>query len=131
LRAVAGQIAGAVLRASDVAARYGGEEFVLLLAGNSDHGASEIAHRLCHAVYDAAIPHAESALGRVTISVGVASLAPGLDDRPAMLLVRADQALYKAKQAGRNQVCVATPTQPVRGGTAVFSAQRGVTVKGI
>jgi diguanylate cyclase (GGDEF)-like protein len=131
LRAVAGHVAGAVLRASDVAARYGGEEFVLLLAGNSDHGASEIAHRLCHAVYDAAIPHAESALGRVTISVGVASLAPGLDDRPAMLLVRADQALYKAKQAGRNQVCVATPTQPVRGGTAVFSAQRGVTVKGI
>jgi diguanylate cyclase (GGDEF)-like protein len=107
LRTVAAHVGSVVLRASDLPARYGGEEFVVLLPGNRDQGAAEVAERLCHSVYDAHLPHDASPFGRVTISVGVASIAPGLHDPPSMLMTSADQALYKAKQDGRNQVCVA------------------------
>jgi diguanylate cyclase (GGDEF)-like protein len=109
LRGVAAHVGAAVLRASDLPARFGGEEFVVLLPGNSDQGAADVAERLCHSVYDAKMPHEASTFGRVTISVGVASVAPGLTDMPDMLMTRADEALYKAKQDGRNQVCVAMP----------------------
>jgi diguanylate cyclase (GGDEF)-like protein len=109
LRAVAAHVGAAVLRASDLPARFGGEEFVVLLPGNGDQGAADVAERLCHSVYDANLPHEASTFGRVTISVGVASVAPGLTDLPEMLMTRADEALYKAKQDGRNQVCVAMP----------------------
>jgi diguanylate cyclase (GGDEF)-like protein len=122
LRAIAGQLSGVVLRGSDLPARYGGEEFVVLLPGNGEKGAAEVAHRLCRAVYDANLPHQASALGRVTISVGVASMAPGVEDVPAMLMTRADQALYKAKLDGRNQVCVAAPA--LHGGANMDTAQR-------
>jgi diguanylate cyclase (GGDEF)-like protein len=119
LRAVASHVGGAVLRASDLPARYGGEEFVVLLPGTSDQGATEVGERLCQAIYDADLPHAACALGRVTISVGVASIAPGLDDLPALLLTRADQSLYKAKQGGRNRVCLAAPAH------SVYAIRRG------
>lgn len=110
LRAIAGRVAGTVWRASDLAARYGGEEFVVLLPGNGDQGAAEVAERLRRAVWDAHLPHESSPFGRVTISVGVATMSPGLNDLPATLMTLADQALYNAKQAGRNQVCVAAVT---------------------
>jgi len=121
LRTVARHAAGAVLRDSDLAARYGGEEFVVLLPGTSDQGAIEVAERLRSAVYEANLPHAASGLGRLTVSVGVASMAPGLQDLPAKLMTMADQALYKAKQGGRNQVHVAPPPHGVHGGTAMVS----------
>jgi diguanylate cyclase (GGDEF)-like protein len=120
LRAVAEYVGSAVLRASDLPARYGGEEFVLLLPGTSDHGAAEVADRLCRAVHGAGMPHEASPFGRVTVTAGVASLAPGLHDTPAMLIARADQALYLAKENGRNQVSIAAPAPPVRGGAAAF-----------
>jgi diguanylate cyclase (GGDEF)-like protein len=110
LRSIARHVAAAVLRGSDLAARYGGEEFVILLPGNGKTGATEVAERVRKTVYDANIPHDASCLSRVTISVGVASIAPGLQDNPASLITMADRALYKAKQHGRNHVSVATPT---------------------
>jgi diguanylate cyclase (GGDEF)-like protein len=109
LRMIASHVAGAVLRGSDLPARYGGEEFVVLLPGNGDQGAAEVAERLCRSVYEANMPHAANPIGRVTVSIGIASLAPGVNDVPAMLMTRADQALYRAKQSGRNQVCIAPP----------------------
>jgi diguanylate cyclase (GGDEF)-like protein len=119
LRTVADRVAGAVLRASDLPARYGGEEFVVLLPGNGHQGAAEIAERLRRAVQDAALLHAASPFGQVTISVGAASMSPGLKDLPATLLTLADQALYRAKQSGRNQVCAAAPVPAVRAGAAI------------
>ncbi len=109
LRAIAGHVAGAVLRASDLPARYGGEEFVVLLPNTGDQGAAEVAERLRGAIFESNLAHGASPLGRVTISVGVASIAPGLKDLPATLMNLADEALYKAKQRGRNRVCVAPP----------------------
>jgi diguanylate cyclase (GGDEF)-like protein len=125
LRAIAGHVGAAVLRASDLPARYGGEEFLVLLPGNDDRGAIKVAERLCHSVYEANLPHVASPLGRVTISVGVASMAPGLNDTPATLLTRADQALYRAKHNGRNQVCVASPAQIFPVDAAKYSILRG------
>lgn len=119
LCAIADRVAGAVLRASDLSARYGGEEFVVLLPGNGQQGAAELAERLRRAVHDAALPHAASPFGQVTISVGAASMVPTLKDLPATLLTLADQALYKAKQAGRNQVCTAATAPASRAGAAI------------
>jgi diguanylate cyclase (GGDEF)-like protein len=119
LRVIAAAVARAVSRASDFPARYGGEEFVVLLPGNGNQGATEVAERLQRAVYDAMLPHDVSPLGRVTISAGVASMAPGLSDLPAKLMTLADKALYQAKRSGRNRVCVAAPAQPCLGGAGI------------
>jgi len=114
LRVIARHVAGAAVRASDLSARYGGEEFVMLLPGSGDQGATEVAERLRSAVYLANLPHEASSLGRVTISVGVATMAPGLEDMPEPFMQLADQALYAAKQGGRNQVCIAAPARALR-----------------
>jgi len=91
-------------RASTVVARYGGEEFVLLLPETEDAGSMLYAERLRETV---AQEHFEdesgNPLGRVTISVGVASF-PKHTTEAAMLIDRADRALYQAKRDGRNAV---------------------------
>ncbi len=104
LRAVASCLSGALVRNSDVVARYGGEEFVALLAGTTEDGARMVAERVRQAVLDANIPHPASPFGQVTVSIGVASMAPAKGDNPHALITLADQALYDAKAAGRNQV---------------------------
>ena len=97
------QISG---RAGDLAARYGGEEMVFLMPGADHASAMSMAEKLranCEAL---AIPHPTSPVSPVvTISLGVASCIPSADSSPAWLLAQADAALYRAKKAGRNQVC--------------------------
>jgi len=90
----------AQLRADDRCARYGGEEFVVLLPGASQEKAQEIAERLRAAV--AAQPLVDTPRIANTVSIGVAWMAEG-DDAEA-LLKRADAALYRAKEGGRNRV---------------------------
>ena len=105
LQAVAEVIALSV-RQGDVVYRYGGEEFSILLPNASPDEAAQVAERVREAVEVAAIEGEETQPGgTLTVSVGVSSLpAPG----PAAMADRADQALYEAKQAGRNRV-VADP----------------------
>jgi diguanylate cyclase (GGDEF)-like protein len=105
LRRVASAIAGCVSRGGDIAARYGGEEFVVLLPKTAPDGVTAIAIQICGAVETLAIPHTASSLGRITISVGTATCVPAHDESPHTLLHAADDALYRAKHAGRN--CVA------------------------
>jgi diguanylate cyclase (GGDEF)-like protein len=94
-------------RANDVVARYGGEEFTVLLVGTPKAAAVEIADRIRAAVAGFAFPHADDQPGRrLTISVGVAVCPDDAGDAPT-LLQAADDALYRAKHAGRNTVCVA------------------------
>jgi diguanylate cyclase (GGDEF)-like protein len=92
-------------RAGDLAARYGGEEMVVLLPNTDATGTAAVAEQMREAVEALQLPHAGSPLGIVTISAGVASFVPrrGADD-PAVLVKRADEALYAAKGAGRNRV---------------------------
>ncbi|WP_313954232.1 diguanylate cyclase [Accumulibacter sp.] len=90
------------LRDSDRASRLGGEEFVLLMPGSSLVQAEAAAERLRQAV----AARAMSGLPGVTVSLGVAGLAN--DEDGSSLLARADAALYRAKQGGRNRVVAST-----------------------
>ncbi|MCL7751611.1 diguanylate cyclase [Guyparkeria hydrothermalis] len=105
LRRIARVLEGPVRRSNDLAARYGGEEFVLILQDSDRDGALTVAEGLQRAVRELAIPNADSSVGVVTVSVGVATRLP--DDAgqtPADLVRRADEALYLAKREGRDQV---------------------------
>jgi len=106
LRQIAHALRSAVWRSGDLVARYGGEEMVLLLPATDAEGALEVAQRARLAVADLRIPHAASALGTVSISLGVAAGVPQPDSTPFELLKAADEALYLAKQEGRNTVMV-------------------------
>lgn len=107
LKKVATVLTECVARPSDLVARYGGEEFVMLLPETDAAGAQAIAEHFRNEVESLRLPHEDSDVSRwVTVSVGLAALAPGSDTSPATLLEEADKALYRAKQAGRNQVCV-------------------------
>jgi diguanylate cyclase (GGDEF)-like protein len=97
-------------REGDMAARYGGEEFVILLPATSLDSARDIAEQMRLAIAELSIPHRFSSPENiVTGSFGVATVIPMPDQQPGILISRADKALYRAKQQGRNQVVTATP----------------------
>jgi len=91
------------LRAYDSAARYGGEEFVLVIPGTPLAGGVMVAERLRQAVLDFNFPSPMEDL-TVTISAGVATYPSPLVDNVDSLFRQADEALYRAKQNGRNRV---------------------------
>jgi diguanylate cyclase (GGDEF)-like protein len=104
LRAIAKVLAGTVDAAEGFAARIGGEEFAVILPGATQMRAREIAENIRRSVADLALPHSSSPHGVQTVSIGVAIRAP-LSGQPSIEMMRlADQALYAAKRAGRNQV---------------------------
>ncbi|WP_296950513.1 diguanylate cyclase [uncultured Massilia sp.] len=101
---VAQALAGAVRRGGDVVARYGGEEFSIVLPDTGAQEARDIGEALRCAVAALGIAHAGAASGQVTISVGVAARSERGGADPDDLVARADAALYRAKEAGRNRV---------------------------
>lgn len=110
LRRVCDAAKGALRRPTDEAARYGGEEIALLLPATELGAAELVASDLRDCVAALGIVHETSPFGVATISAGVAAMAPrGCDGAPADLISAADRALYGAKIAGRNRVCVAAP----------------------
>lgn len=106
LQAVA-QAAGACkLRANDLLARYGGEELILVLPNTDANGAAQVAHDICEAVAELGIAHSGSLCAPcVTVSIGAAAMVPSRSGDRAQLINAADQALYRAKDQGRNRVC--------------------------
>ncbi|MDQ3205281.1 MAG: sensor domain-containing diguanylate cyclase [Pseudomonadota bacterium] len=96
LRAVADAVASGI-REGDVAVRYGGEEILVVLPGTRVAGAAEVAERIRLRVMQAPLPFP------LTVSIGLAGGEPGRDTQEEVF-VRADQALYRAKANGRNQV---------------------------
>jgi diguanylate cyclase (GGDEF)-like protein len=108
LRRVAAALSGSVTRAGDLVARYGGEEFAVILSHMAQDEAVAVAEKLRTSVEALRIAHRASSAGdHVTISLGVASMIPGRDEQGSALLVRADRALYAAKEGGRNRVAAA------------------------
>ncbi|MGB6017336.1 MAG: diguanylate cyclase, partial [Nodosilinea sp.] len=111
LQQVAAVLQSAVQRPGDLVARYGGEEFVLLLPETDGDGASYITDQIQQALAVLAIPHGGSPLQQVTLSCGIACQVPQSSAPPSRLLQQADDALYQAKSAGRNQTILARPTE--------------------
>ena len=104
LKAVAAALADGLPRSGDSVARYGGEEFAVVLPLTALAGAMRVAEHLRHRVEELGLPHRSSTVARcVTISCGVASLVPETDDGLHALVRLADEALYRAKVAGRNR----------------------------
>lgn len=110
LQSVAHVIAEHAPRPLDACARYGGEEFVVLWYDvDADH-AMALAQRMCQAVQALGLPHVASpTAGVVSISVGLVCTAVHNAAQWDAALRAADQALYQAKQQGRNRVCAAAP----------------------
>ena len=92
------------VRAEDIVARYGGEEFCLLLPEVPVDGAAAVAERLRSLIANACFVYCHP--DAVHVSVGIAVLEPG--DETAEMISRADQAMYEAKRAGGNRVCVSS-----------------------
>jgi diguanylate cyclase (GGDEF)-like protein len=105
LRRIAQSIAESVARSGDVAARYGGEEFVVILEDTSLDGAIAVAERIRTAVLNAGIRTSTGA--PLSVSIGVAANRRG--DSAEVLLHHADEALYAAKEGGRNRVVAWQP----------------------
>ncbi len=107
LKRVAEVIATCAQRPLDFAARFGGEEFALVLYGPAQDFGREIPEMLRRSVEEQKIPHAESTTGPwLTVSVGVAIVSPGNERSLAGAIQLADEALYQAKEDGRNRIVV-------------------------
>ena len=94
------------LRQSDIVCRWGGEEFIILLKGSDSQSARRVAEKIRLLAEQHTYVFANEPL-QVTVSIGLAELQP--DDTLHSLIARADSALYRAKQNGRNQVCIEEP----------------------
>ncbi|MBD2436544.1 diguanylate cyclase domain-containing protein [Nostoc sp. FACHB-110] len=123
---VAQTIKNILYRPADLVARYGGEEFLVLLPHTDLAGAINVAQRIQQAIHDLAISHIQSNVKNiVTVSLGIASVVPTLDIKPDTLIALADQALYHAKEQGRDRYCIAQTEDIQR-----FSVWRSKPFKG-
>lgn len=110
LRRVALVIKQNLKRPADLAARYGGEEMAVILPATELSGAEIIAELLRQAVVDLHIMHQDNSLGYVSVSIGVHAIVPDQHSTPASLIALTDEALYSAKNQGRNR-CVSSAGQ--------------------
>jgi diguanylate cyclase (GGDEF)-like protein len=105
LKQVAATIRAGTCRAGDIAARYGGEEFVVVLPETDMQGALCIAERIQEGIAGLRIMHGPSStVPEITVSIGIGTMVPGLENSRLRLLEQADQALLTAKREGRNSI---------------------------
>ncbi len=102
LKAVAAAIALEGRRPLDLVARYGGEEFAIVWYDPAPEELARMGAAINLAVSALGIAHQDSPFGSVSVSVGIARMAPTAGDASATLLRTADDALYQAKEAGRH-----------------------------
>jgi diguanylate cyclase (GGDEF)-like protein len=103
---VARVLAQTLHRTSDFIARWGGEEFVSLLPNTDSDGSLTIAERIRENVAAAEISCDNGYITNLTVSIGIFTQTPGMSCSIDELLLRADKALYEAKNTGRNKVCL-------------------------
>jgi diguanylate cyclase (GGDEF)-like protein len=110
LQRVAESAQSAIARAGDLIARYGGEEFAVVLPATDVDGARLIAESIRRRVAAAEIPHTGSRVAaHVSVSIGVGVMVPADAVGPEEVVARADRALYRAKERGRNRVVADLP----------------------
>ena len=115
LKNIAQHLQGSIRRSTDLAARYGGEEFAMILPATAAADGMALGEALCDRILQAQLPHASSPISPwVTISIGVATsdipphtVSPHGALQGEALIAAADEALYQAKQQGRNRTVVA------------------------
>ena len=107
LQTVACSLKKSMRRPADFASRWGGEEFAILLPSTEASGALSIAEGVREEIERTAIPRPGGEHVKVTVSIGVNSLIPSQDDSMDDFILKADKALYTAKETGRNRVCKA------------------------
>jgi diguanylate cyclase (GGDEF)-like protein/PAS domain S-box-containing protein len=105
LKQIAEAAQDVVARPGDLVARYGGEEFAVVLPSTDNAGAMEIAEEIAEGLRRRKLVHRENPHGIVTVSIGCATLVPAFGQPLDTLIQLADEALYRAKQSGRNRVC--------------------------
>ncbi len=95
-----------VRRPSDLVARYGGEEMGIIMPNTNSEGAAVVAQTILDRVKQRSIPHKSSPFGLLSVSIGIATASGSELEQTQWLIKSADQALYRAKEAGRGQaVC--------------------------
>ncbi|WP_162601162.1 diguanylate cyclase domain-containing protein [Occallatibacter savannae] len=105
LKHIADSALEAVSRSSDLVARIGGEEFGVILPNTQSEGARQVGEKIRAALRGRRVSHSANPSGCVTISLGSATMVPTMGDHASTLIQRADEALYRAKHAGRDRVC--------------------------
>lgn len=109
LKEVAKILTNIPLRSADIVARYGGEEFVLLLPETDLDGAINISGQVHENLVALSYPHDKSPIrNHVTVSIGLTSIVPQQNSPVEVLISQADQALYAAKEKGRNRTEIFT-----------------------
>ncbi|MGR3279399.1 diguanylate cyclase domain-containing protein [Acaryochloris marina NIES-2412] len=104
LRHVAQVLQNSVRRSGEIAARYGGEEFAIILPNVNSVEATQVASAIRNAIHQLQIPHSTSiAQTYVTLSMGIATMIPSLNNSPQELIKASDNALYQAKAQGRDR----------------------------
>lgn len=120
LQSIAKKIHNNFKRSGEVVARYGGEEFIVLLPDTNQSKALAMAEGLRALIEQLSFADDAGTSYRVTISIGVSTTIPSLDQRPEQLIATADAALYEAKDAGRNRV----HSIPILGARAAMAQQK-------
>lgn len=104
LQAVVRTMNACLKRPADLLCRYGGEEFAVILPNTHSQGAYYLACELQEAVQGLALEHPDSPHQYITLSLGVSAQVPSRQEQAVLFLQAADQALYQAKESGRNAV---------------------------
>ncbi len=105
LKQLAQAMTSAAKRSADLVARYGGEEFAVILPNTNAEGAEKVAENVRSELQKLKIAHAQSLVSDyVTLSIGIAQVVPSPSLEPQYLITRADEALYAAKEQGRDRI---------------------------
>jgi two-component system, chemotaxis family, response regulator WspR len=108
LKKIATLLKATMKRPTDLAVRYGGEEFAVVLPDTNVEGARIVGEKIRRGVEQLGISHKNSSISKVvTISIGIATMSVIDGGEPITMIADADNALYQAKQCGRNQIKIA------------------------